>query len=221
MAEEFLVDLYRFEETLWQQGYKRVMGLDEVGRGCLCGPVVAAGVILHPESRLHDEINDSKILSKKQREELAGIIKKSAAFWTIKQCDPIEIDQINILKASIKAMYKCAEAESADPDYLLVDGNRFTDSLTPHQCVVKGDSRSVSIAAASILAKVHRDKVMAKLHEEFPYYGWDSNVGYPTQKHYAGLAKMGYTIHHRRSFKLRTEKALRLPNIVVPSTGLE
>lgn len=221
MSDEFLTDLYRFEEILWQQGYKRIMGLDEVGRGCLCGPVVAAGVILRPGSRLHEEINDSKILSKKQREEFAEGIKEKAAFWTIQWCDPLEIDQLNILKASIKAMCKCAETEGADPDYLLVDGNRFTDTLTPHQCVVKGDSRSVSIAAASILAKVHRDNIMAKLHEEFPYYGWDSNVGYPTQKHYAGLVKMGYTIHHRRSFKLRTEKSLQLTHIVPPPADLE
>lgn len=213
MAENTLLNLYEFEETLWQQGYKRVMGLDEVGRGCLCGPVVAAGVILHPDSRLHEAVNDSKIVSKVQREELAEIIKETAAFWTIQQCDPSEIDQLNILKASIKAMYKCAESDGADPDYLLVDGNRFTDSLTPYECVVKGDSRAVSIAAASILAKVHRDRIMTQLHEEFPYYGWNSNVGYPTQKHYEGLAKMGYTIHHRKSFKLRTDKALQLSNV--------
>lgn len=210
MAEILPNDLYHFEKTLWKEGYNRVMGLDEVGRGCLCGPVVAAGVILHPGSRLNERINDSKTIGKNEREELAENIREEAAFWTIQECNPAEIDQLNILKASLKAMGKCTETEGADPDFLLVDGNRFGDHLIPRQCVVRGDSRSISIAAASILAKVYRDRLMAQLHEEYPYYGWDSNVGYPTRKHYEGLTKMGYTVHHRKSFKLGTIRAFQL-----------
>ena len=210
MAGNFQTNLYHFEETLWKEGYNRVMGLDEVGRGCLCGPVVAAGVILYPGSRLDERINDSKIVGKSEREELAERIRAEAAFWTIQQCSPAEIDQLNILKASLKAMDKCTEVPGADPDFLLVDGNRFGDHLIPRRCLVKGDSRSISIAAASILAKVYRDRLMAQLHEEYPYFGWDSNVGYPTRKHYEGLTKMGYTVHHRKSVKLGTTRAFQL-----------
>jgi ribonuclease HII len=119
---------------------------------------------------------------------------------------PDEIDELNILHASIKAMHRCAEAEKAQADYLLVDGNRFSPGLCPHKCLVKGDDRSMSIAAASIIAKVFRDKWMIELHEEYPYYGWNTNVGYPTAQHYSGLKEYGYTEYHRQSFKLRTEK---------------
>lgn len=182
------------------------MGLDEVGRGCLCGPVVAAGVILKPDSRLSDAVADSKTIDEKNRLRLAEEIREKAGFWTIQQCTPEEIDDINILQASIKAMMKCSEAEEACPDYLLVDGNRFTTSVIPHSCIIKGDDRSVSIAAASILAKVHRDQLMHKLHEDYPYFGWKTNVGYPTREHFEGLKNHGYTKHHRMSFKLRTEK---------------
>lgn len=195
----------RFEKQLWKEGYRRVMGLDEVGRGCLSGPVVAAGVIFEPGTYI-PEIVDSKQLAPDQREQLFEIIKERSSCWTIKWCTPQEIDQLNILWASIKAMEKCAKAEGADPDYLLVDGNRFGSSIYPHTCVVKGDDRSMSIAAASILAKVYRDRWMKDLHKEFPHFGWDTNVGYPTKKHYKGLKQYGITEHHRRSFKLRTEK---------------
>lgn len=200
------MDNYQFERNLWDEGFKRIMGLDEVGRGCLCGPVVAAGVILKPGVILNIGITDSKKLPKKKRELIAEVIKAKAAFWTIQYCTAKEIDQHNILKASIKAMLRCVETEGAKPDYLLVDGNRFAPSVIPHNCIVKGDDRSVSIGAASILAKVYRDEWMEKLHLDFPHYGWDSNVGYPTQKHFEGLRKYGITIHHRRSFKLRTSK---------------
>lgn len=181
------------------------MGLDEVGRGCLCGPVVAAGVILDRNNPI-EGLRDSKALSSKKRERLAEEIKEKALFWTIKQCDPDEIDALNILKASIKAMLTCTEADGADPDYLLVDGNRFTPVLLPHDCIVKGDDKSASIAAASILAKVHRDRLMIRLHEEFPFYGWDKNMGYPTQTHREALLEYGYTKYHRRSFSLKTDK---------------
>lgn len=199
------VDRLKYEQTLWAEGYDRIMGLDEVGRGCLSGPVVAAGVIFEPGTVI-EEIKDSKTLSLKQRTGLARTIKEQAAFWTIKQCSPREIDRLNILWASIKAMQKCTDAEGAEPDYLLVDGNRFSNTIYPYQCIVKGDDKSMSIAAASILAKVYRDNMMITLHEEFPHYGWDTNVGYPTQKHFEGLIEFGITKHHRRSFSLRTQK---------------
>lgn len=201
-----MVNRYYFEKKLWDQGYKRIMGLDEVGRGCLCGPVVAAGVILNRGSTMNKEIADSKALSHKKRVELAEEIKDKALFWTIQECSVIEIDRLNILNAAIKAMMKCAETSDAEPDYLLVDGNRFTNSLIPYSCIVKGDDKSVSIAAASILAKVKRDEYMIKLHEKYPEFDWDKNVGYPTKKHYESLMEYGFTIHHRRSFKLKTEK---------------
>lgn len=201
-----MMNRYFYEKKLWDQGFKRIMGLDEVGRGCLSGPVVAAGVILNPFSRLNHDIADSKSLTGKRRDELVNEIKEDVLFWTVKECTPGDIDQMNILKASIQAMVFCTEEPEANPDYLLVDGNRFTNHLIPHSCIVNGDDKSISIAAASILAKVYRDQYMKKLHEEYPYFGWDHNVGYPTRKHYDGLLKYGYTTHHRKSFKLRTEK---------------
>jgi ribonuclease HII len=192
-----------FEKKLWKQNYQRVMGLDEVGRGCLSGPVVAAGVILSRDKE-NKEYRDSKQLDRKNREELAAKIKEEAIYWSINFCSPEEIDRLNILKASVRAMVKCAEA-GGEPDYLLVDGNCYTSSLIPYECVVKGDDRSASIGAASILAKVYRDNLMRLLHEKYPYYGWSTNVGYPTQEHYRGLQEYGYTKHHRKSFNLKTE----------------
>ncbi len=200
------MNMYRYENRLWNDGFQRVMGLDEVGRGCLCGPVVAAGVIIEPGVSLNPSVIDSKKLSDGKRRQLVEEIKEKSLFWTIQYCSPEEIDQLNILKASIRAMMKCSEQEGGDPDYLLVDGNRFASILTPHKCIVKGDSKSASIAAASILAKVFRDNWMIDLHEKYPIYGWDSNVGYPTKVHYAGLEKYGYTVHHRKSFSLRTDR---------------
>lgn len=198
--------MYGYENQLWNEGYRRVMGLDEVGRGCLCGPVVASGVIIKPGATLDPSISDSKKLSDRKRRELVGDIKEKSLFWTIHCCTPDEIDRINILKASIRAMIKCSEEKGGEPDFLLVDGNRFASSLIPHKCIVKGDDNSASIAAASILAKVYRDDLMIRLHQEFPFYGWDTNVGYPTKVHYEGLAEYGYTKHHRKSFKLRTNR---------------
>lgn len=202
------IDRYGYEKTLWGEGYQRVMGLDEVGRGCLCGPVVAAGVILRKDTRLNERIADSKTLSSKIRKLLSKEIKENALFWTIESCSPVEIDELNILRASLKAMEKCTQAPKADPDFLLVDGNRFGTSLIPYTCIVKGDNKSVSIAAASILAKVYRDELMCKLHETYPFYGWKNNVGYPTKEHFEGLQKYGYTSHHRKSFSLRTSKKI-------------
>lgn len=202
-----VTDRLMYEKALWKSGFKRIMGLDEVGRGCLSGPVVAAGVIFG-ESAPVEGIRDSKTLSESERERLAEEIKRSALFWTVHSCSPREIDRLNILNASIKAMLKCSLEEEAGADYLLVDGNRFTSSLIPCECIVGGDDKSASIGAASILAKVHRDRLMKELHIKYPHYSWDTNVGYPTRAHYEGLQRFGYTRHHRRSFKLRTEKAL-------------
>jgi ribonuclease HII len=196
-----------FEKQLWKEDYSRIMGLDEVGRGCLSGPVVAAGVIFNPGTFVED-IRDSKNIELDERRELATKIKKEAAFWTIQWCMPSEIDELNILHASIKAMNKCAEADDANPDYLLVDGNRFSSGLCPYKCIVGGDDRSMSIAAASIIAKVYRDEWMIKLHEQYPHYSWNTNVGYPTAQHYQGLEEHGATKWHRQSFNLRTDKMI-------------
>lgn len=199
------VDRLKFETKLWAEGYRSIIGLDEAGRGCLSGPVMAGGVILKKDSSI-EGVRDSKSLSLEERLELEKKIKEKAEFWTVQQCSPSVIDELNILWASLKAMQKCAEAASPEPDYLLVDGNRYLDTIRPHTCIVGGDDRSMSIAAASILAKVHRDRYMHQLHEKFPHYGWDTNVGYATRQHYDGLKNYGYTEHHRQSFKLRTDK---------------
>lgn len=201
------VDRIEFERRLWDEDYERIMGLDEVGRGCLSGPVVAAGVIFEPGTFI-ETIRDSKTMELEERQKLTEEIKEQATYWTIQWCMPEEIDELNILHASIKAMTKCAEADGANPDYLLVDGNRFSSGLCPHKCLVGGDDRSMSIAAASIIAKVYRDKWMIDLHEEYPYYGWETNVGYPTPEHFEGLKEHGATEWHRQSFNLRTEKMI-------------
>lgn len=201
-------DRLKFEKSLWSQNYKRIMGLDEVGRGCLSGPVVAAGVILPPGTEM-SEYMDSKKLIEKERIRLAQKVKEEALFWTVQSCTPAEIDKMNILNASITAMLRCAEA-GGNPDYLLVDGNRYTVSLIPFECITGGDDLSASIGAASIIAKVYRDTIMKKLHLDFPQYGWNSNVGYPTKTHFEGLEKHGYTHHHRKSFKLRTRQEYRV-----------
>lgn len=177
------------------------MGLDEVGRGCLAGPVVAAGVILKPNS-LIENITDSKVLAKPERDELSEIIKQEALCWSIQSCSVREIEDQNIYWASFSAMRKCIEEAKKPPDYLLVDGNRFPDHIIPATCLVKGDLFSASIGAASILAKVYRDNLMQKLHKKFPVYGWETNVGYPTKKHYNGLKQHGPCIHHRKTFRL-------------------
>lgn len=200
-------DRIRFERRLWDEGFERVMGLDEVGRGCLSGPVVAAGVIFEPGTYI-EEIRDSKIISLEERKELTKKIKNVAQYWTIQWCSPTEIDELNILHASLKAMSRCAE-EGGKPDYLLVDGNQFSSGLCPHKCLVKGDNRSMSIAAASIIAKVYRDEWMIDLHEKYPHYGWDTNVGYPTKQHFEGLQEHGATKYHRQSFRLRTEEIFK------------
>lgn len=192
------------ERILWKEGAQRIMGLDEVGRGCLAGPVVAAGVILKPGIS-HDNLRDSKTMRESERSIMVDWIKDNAAFWCVSEKAPAEIDRVNILWASIYAMLECAEHENARVDHLLIDGNRFTSSIIPFTCLVKGDNRSASIASASILAKAHRDHLMRTLHEEYPQYNWSKNVGYPTKAHFEALQLHGATKYHRKSFSLRTE----------------
>jgi ribonuclease HII len=201
---------YHFEDMLWREGYLRVMGLDEVGRGCLAGPVVAAGVILAPGSRVNG-IRDSKKLSAAYRQEISAEIRDKALFWTVQESSVAEISANNILRASLLAMRRCAEAENASPDYLLVDGNAHIGSIIPANCIIGGDDLSASIGAASILAKVYRDRIMEQMHEQYPHYGWNSNMGYPTRKHKEGLRKFGYCIHHRTGFRLGTDKMYLQP----------
>ncbi len=197
---------YLLEKRLWDEGFGRIMGLDEVGRGCLAGPVVAAGVILRPNSTIPG-ISDSKKINAKQRVVIAEKIKKNCLWWTVASCDVGEIEAYNILGASLKAMEKCVQRTKPDPDYLLIDGNRsITSMLVPLQTIIKGDHLSASIGAASILAKVYRDGYMADLHHKFPEYGWDKNAGYPTVYHYEALGKYGITPHHRTSFRLGTTR---------------
>lgn len=177
-------------------------GCDEVGRGCLAGPVVAAAVIL-PADYSNKWINDSKKLGKTQRENLVEEIKGNALGWQIAQATVEEIDQFNIANASFLAMKRAILGMEIFPEHLLIDGNRWKSDLDiPFTCVIKGDGIYSSIASASILAKVHRDKLMEKLAEEFPHYGWERNAGYPTKLHRDGIKKNGSCIWHRKSFQL-------------------
>lgn len=177
-------------------------GLDEVGRGCLAGPVVAAAVIL-PRDYAHPVLNDSKQLSRSQRENLRTDIERDAVAWAVTEVSPADIDRINILQASFLAMHRAVDALTVRPEHLLVDGNRFVPyPMIPHTCIVKGDAHYLSIAAASVLAKVYRDGLMERLSAAFPAYGWAQNVGYPTPIHRAAIRELGPTKHHRMSFRL-------------------
>jgi len=188
-------------ESFYQKKYAEA-GLDEAGRGCYAGPVFAAAVIL-PVKFYHPLLNDSKQLSAKQRDWLRPIIEKEAISFGVSQISNDEIDQINILKASIKAMHQAVAQLRPKPGLLLVDGNRFTPyKKIPHQCFVKGDGRYASIAAASILAKTYRDEWMNQLHKAFPYYGWDRNKGYGTAFQRKAIEEHGLCTHHRKSFRL-------------------
>ena len=176
-------------------------GLDEAGRGCLAGPVIAAAVIL-PKDYKHSLLNDSKQLSKTQRSILRTEIEKDALAYAIAEASHEEIDKINILKASFLAMHRAVEKLAIRPEHLLIDGNRFTPyPLIPHTCIVKGDAKFLSIAAASILAKTYRDELMERLALEFPYYKWQQNAGYPTPFHKKAIKEHGFTPFHRRTFK--------------------
>lgn len=177
-------------------------GCDEVGRGCLSGPVVAAAVILD-EKFNHELINDSKKLTPKIRKELDVYIRENAVDFAIAEVSPQYIDKHNILNASIYAMHLALDQLKYNPNFILVDGNKFHPYKSiPHECIVKGDSKILSIAAASILAKNYRDDLMCKFHERYPYYAWDKNAGYPTKTHREAIKKHGTTPLHRMSFKL-------------------
>lgn len=177
-------------------------GCDEVGRGCLAGPVVAAAVIL-PKGYQHELLNDSKQLTKEDRVSLQIDIVRDALAWAVAEVSNEEIDEINILNASFKAMHLALDKLTVRPEFLLIDGNRFKPyGEIKFECVIKGDATYLSIAAASVLAKNYRDDLMAKLSEEFPGYGWHTNVGYPTEEHREGIRQLGITPFHRKSFQL-------------------
>lgn len=177
-------------------------GCDEVGRGCLAGPVVAAAVIL-PKNYKHDLLNDSKQLSRQERQTLQTDIVQDALAWAIAEVGNDEIDQINILNASFKAMHLALDQLALRPELLLIDGNRFKPyQEIKFECVIKGDGKYLSIAAASVLAKNYRDELMEKLSLEFPGYSWNTNVGYPTAEHRDGIRAQGITPYHRKSFQL-------------------
>ena len=183
-------------------------GCDEAGRGCLAGPVVAAAVIL-PDGYHNELINDSKQLNEKQRYALRETIERDAVAWAVAEVSNEEIDHMNILRASLHAMNLAVKKLTVKPEALLIDGNRFVNETgLPYRCIVKGDGRYMDIAAASILAKTHRDDLMKEAHRHYPDYGWDRNKGYPTAQHYAAIEQHGITPMHRKSFRL--EKQLEL-----------
>ncbi|MBL7869591.1 MAG: ribonuclease HII [Flavobacterium lindanitolerans] len=181
-------------------------GTDEAGRGCLAGPVTAAALIL-PEDFLNELLNDSKQLSEKNRDFLRPVIEENALCFSVTHIEPGIIDEINILNASIHAMQECIKKLNPIPNYIIVDGNRFKPVANiPHSCIIKGDSKYLSIAAASVLAKTYRDEYMNQIHEEFPMYNWKQNKGYPTKEHREAIKKYGTTKYHRMSFRLLPEQ---------------
>ncbi len=183
-------------------------GCDEAGRGCLAGAVVAAAVIL-PKGFENELLNDSKKLTEKQRDALRPLIEAEAIDWAVGFVSPQEIDSINILQASFLAMHRALDGLKARPELLLIDGNRFKPyGKTPHHCIIKGDGKYLAIAAASILAKTHRDEYMLQLDQEFPAYKWASNKGYPAVAHREAIAKYGTTPYHRLSFRLLPDPTL-------------
>ncbi|MEY2964053.1 MAG: hypothetical protein RL754_1314 [Bacteroidota bacterium] len=187
-----------------QHSLKNILeaGTDEAGRGCLAGPVTAAAVILPPDFK-NEVLNDSKQLTEKQRYALRPIIEKEALAWAVAHVGPEEIDEINILNASILAMHRAMEQLSIQPEFIAVDGNRFKPfGQVPHHCQVKGDATYMNIAAASVLAKTYRDDVMKELANQFPQYAWERNAGYPTKAHRDAIRAHGATPHHRKSFQL-------------------
>ena len=182
-------------------------GCDEAGRGCLAGPVFAAAVIL-PRDFFHPLLNDSKQVTEKNRDHLRGSIEAEAIDYAVASIDNNEIDRINILKASFKAMHAALDKLEVKPQMLLIDGNRFSRyKKTPHHCIIKGDASFTSIAAASILAKTFRDEYMQTLHKEFPHYAWHNNKGYGTVEHRLSLEQYGMCKYHRKSFRLLPDKA--------------
>ncbi len=177
-------------------------GCDEAGRGCLAGPVFAATVIL-PKKFSHNLLNDSKQMNEEDRNLLRSVIEEKAIAWAVASVSNTEIDEINILNASFLAMHRALNKLSVTPELLLIDGNRFKQyKAIEHRCIVKGDATYASIAAASVLAKTHRDEYLLKLHKNYPNYGWDRNKGYPTIEHRAAIREFGVTEHHRTTFNL-------------------
>ena len=192
----------------WKIKGRREAGCDEAGRGPLAGPVVAAAVIL-PDGYSHPLLNDSKQLTERQRDRLRTEIVRDAAAWAVAVVEPDEIDRLNILHASTHAMCLAVQQLAVKPEFLLIDGNRFyNETDIPYECIVKGDAKYMSIAAASILAKTHRDELMVQLHNEYPQYGWDRNKGYPTIEHFNAIEQYGLTPYHRRSFNLYRQHTL-------------
>ena len=180
-------------------------GLDEAGRGCYAGPVFAAAVIL-PKDFHHPLLNDSKLLNEKQRDKLRPVIENESICFSVASVDNDAIDKINILQASFCAMHLCIDQLKVIPELLLIDGNRFkTYRDIPHRCIIKGDGKYTSIAAASILAKTYRDEFMQKIHASFPHYGWDTNKGYGTEIHRKAIDKFGLCCYHRKSFNILPE----------------
>ena len=181
---------------------KIIAGCDEAGRGCLAGPVVAAVVIL-PKGFKNNTLNDSKVLSQKKRDFLRPIIEKQAISWAIGIVSPSEIDEINILNATFLAMHRAIENLNVKAELLIIDGNRFNPYPNiPHECIIKGDGKFMSIAAASVLAKTYRDNIMKELDLKFPDYHWKNNKGYPTKQHRKAIDKIGANKHHRKTFQL-------------------
>jgi len=192
--------------TMLQLQYQHELieaGCDEAGRGCLAGPVFAAAVILPPKFKLK-ELNDSKQVSERMRYQLRTIIEKKALAWAVASVDHEEIDKINILNASFLAMHRAVDKLTLKPGFLSIDGNRFNRyQQLPHQCIVGGDAKYLNIAAASILAKTHRDDYMLAIAAEHPEYDWEKNKGYPTKKHRDTILKIGFSPYHRRTFQVR------------------
>ncbi|MBT8281084.1 MAG: ribonuclease HII [Muriicola sp.] len=181
-------------------------GTDEAGRGCLAGPVTAAAVIL-PPGYFSEILNDSKVLSEKQRSVIGAEILSDALSYSIVHIDPATVDEINVLNASILGMHKALSGLSVEPRHILVDGNQFKPfEKYSHECIVKGDGKYMSIAAASVLAKNSRDEYMRKLHKEYPVYNWQQNKGYPTLEHRKAILKYGLTPYHRKSFKIKNDQ---------------
>lgn len=192
------------EEQLHAEGYRLVAGVDEAGRGCLAGPVVAAAVIFPIDTRISG-VDDSKRLTPERREELLEKIRADALCMTTYYASPRKIEEVNILQAALHAMHEAVSELDPAPDFVLIDGNHAFPTVIPHKAVVKGDSRSHVISAASIVAKVLRDRHMVELDQEYPQYGWAQHKGYPTRSHYEAIAEHGPSPHHRRTFRLYRE----------------
>lgn len=188
------------ESALWAKGCRYVAGLDEVGRGPLAGPVVAAAVVLPQNAKIIAGLRDSKQMTARQRDRVAAVIRDTAAAWAVGAASPREIDRLNILGATALAMRRALSLLSQAPDHVLVDGNPFPELRCEHEAIVKGDATCLSIAAASVLAKQARDRLMILLASRFPAFGWERNMGYGTAEHLAAIEANGLTPHHRRSF---------------------